>query len=61
MADDSKKNKALHIILFIFAVATVVGYGGFMYYEYAKNKKIDATVVTPEQALSIIQQGLQNG
>lgn len=56
MADDSKKNNALHIILFIFAVATV-GYGGFMYYEYAKNKKIDATVVTPEQALAIIQQG----
>lgn len=50
----STKRKAMYIFFTLFSLMAI-GYGGYVYYEYEKFKRINATVVTPAQARDIIK------
>jgi len=47
-------NKPLMIFILVFA-ACGIGVGGYMFYEYERIKRINATMVTPAQAREIIR------
>jgi hypothetical protein len=53
------KKKAL--ITFSWMVGIVLaGYGGYLVYDYFRVQKLNAAIVTPSEALGIIQQGLNS-
>jgi hypothetical protein len=53
------KKKAIKIFAWITGIA-IVGYGAYAVWDYLRVQKLNASVVTPDQALSIIQQGLNS-
>lgn len=58
MQKSNSKNKALYIFLSIFAVVGL-GIGGYIVWDIEQTKKINATIVTEDEADAIAQQVLK--
>lgn len=54
VTNEGSTNKPLFLFLIVFTVCGI-GVGGYMFYEYERIKRINATMVTPAQAREIIR------